>query len=404
MPDRLKVAYLGNSRSPHNLRWTRYLAGFFDLVVYTFENEQVPGVPTVVLPRPTGSKADYLLQRRHVAERIAEQKPDLMHAHRISSYGFVGAYAARYLHRRGIADVPFLLSVWGEDVFSFPRKSLLHRLLTQRVLIRASQILSTSTTMARETERYVRPVRPILVTPFGVDTQLFRAPGAGDAPAGEAADAGAGAVDGRTVLPGQTVTVGTVKKLRKRYGVDVLIRAFAAARARLAAVQPAPGGPATAERTVAHDLRLRIVGDGPERARLEALAAGLGVAESIEFAGRVAHERVPATLAGLDIFAALSVTDDESFGVAMLEASAMGLPVLATRVGGIPEVVEHGETGYLVAPYDAEGAAARLVEMAQDALLRERMGAAGRKLVEERYSWNATAERMREIYLEAAAR
>ena len=375
----MKVAYLGNSRSPHNLRWVTYLAEHFDLIVYSFEDEAIPGVPTVVLPRPTGTKLDYFLMRRRVARLVAEQAPDLIHAHRITSYGYLGAQVARRLTRAG-ADprpkrVPFLLSVWGEDIFSFPKKSRFHRRFTRRVLSSADQILSTSNIMARETEKYVRPARPITVTPFGVDTELF-------APAGESgADSGAEAgATGRSA----TVTVGTVKKLRKRYGVDVLIRAFARARGRVP------------------ELRLEIVGEGPERENLERLARELGVAEVVTFRGRVAHGEVPAVLRSFDLFAALSVTDDESFGVAMIEASAVGLPVLATRVGGIPEVVLDGETGFLVPRRDVAGAAERLAELAADRELRRRMGEAGRRFVEEHYSWKVTADRMRRIYLKVA--
>lgn len=432
MAERVRVAYLGNSRSPHNQRWVSYLSEHFDLVVYSFENEKLPNVRTVILPRPTGTKLDYLLLRRRVAQMIAEQQPDLIHAHRISSYGLVGAYAAKRVGRRaavaateshagtGSADaagttetssgdyprpgvsaaVPFLLSVWGEDIFSFPRKSPIHRAITRRVLSAATQILSTSRIMAQETERYVSPKRPIEVTPFGVDTELFRPRAAHEPAASERGDPAPGPASTERgeaapeTAPSEpasrtphAITVGTVKKLRARYGVDILIRAFAQARKRLPAYR----------------LELAIVGEGPDRERLEALAAELGVTEAVRFTGRVPHAQVPEVLTGFDIFAALSITDDESFGVAMLEGSAAGLPVLATSVGGIPEVVEHGRTGYLVPPRDPSAAAERLVQLAQDPELRLRMGNAGRKLVEKQYSWSATADRMREIYERVAA-
>jgi glycosyltransferase involved in cell wall biosynthesis len=377
-----RVAYLGNSRSPHNIRWAQELSRHFDVVVYSFEPDPVPGVATKQLPGLTGKKLDYALRRRRAARIIAEQQPDLIHAHRISSYGLVGAYAADHIRGADHDAVPFLLSVWGEDVFSFPRKSPFHRALTRRVLASATQILSTSEVMARETEHYVNPARPIRVTPFGVDTARFtpEARSMGLA-SGEPAE-GEHETGGNVA---EVVTIGTVKKLRARYGIDILIRAFARAREELG------GEPET---------QLLIVGEGPDHERLEALAEQLGLGEHVRFAGRVPHEEVPQVLAGLDIFAALSITDDESFGVAMLEASASGLPVVATRVGGVPEVVQDGTTGYLVAPQDVEAAASRLVELARDPQRRHRMGSAGRGFAEEHYSWGAAVALMRDIYEE----
>jgi glycosyltransferase involved in cell wall biosynthesis len=421
-------------------------------VLYSFEPAEIAGVDTVIVPALTGTKLDYLLRRPWVLRQIREQAPDFIHAHRISSYGLVASYAARR------AGLPFLLSVWGEDIFSFPRKSILHRRLTARVLASATQILSTSRIMARETERYLTPKRPIEVTPFGVDTERFRpraatagrraaardgggTPGAAQAGEGRGGTAGAGEVQaqqaggaqadqadaeanapggaeagftageraepgpdqtageraepgtdqpagGARPWSGRGLTIGTVKKLRSRYGVDVLIRAFARARELLS------GEPS---------LALEIVGEGPDRERLAELASDLGVAAATTFRGRIPHEEVPAALSGFDIFAALSVTDDESFGVAMLEASAVALPVVATTVGGIPEVVDHERTGFLVPPHDAEAAARCFVELARDEKRRRHMGEAGRRFVEERYSWRACAEQMKGIYERMAA-
>jgi glycosyltransferase involved in cell wall biosynthesis len=104
------------------------------------------------------------------------------------------------------------------------------------------------------------------------------------------------------------------------------------------------------------------------------------------------------------VFAALSVTDDESFGVAMIEASACARPVVSTRVGGVPEVVRDGETGILVPPRDIAAAAGALESLARSPELRHRMGRAGREFVVDTYDWNTTAERMRAIYLEVGAR
>lgn len=395
---RLRVAYLGSSASPHNRRWINFLKDHFDVHVVTLEEADVPGVPVTHIRRRTGGRIDYLLARRRVARAVAGIEPDLIHAHRITSYGYLAARASRVAARRLGRRVPFILSVWGEDVFSFPRASRRHRRFTERILAAADQILSTSDTMRVETERYVTPSRPIVVTPFGVDTARFR-----PAPPPEPVHAAgvATTIEGRvlsaehaaaisTFLSSdepeaqETIVIGTVKKLRARYGVDVLIRAFARARAMIGEHGP--------------ELELRIVGDGPDRHLLERLVTELGLVSSVIFVGRIPHDEVPRELRQMDIFAALSVTDDESFGVAMVEASATGLPVISTTVGGVPEVVRDGETGLLVEPNEVEEAAAAMAHLVRQPALRRRMGDAGRAFVCVTYDWKVTAERMRSVY------
>ncbi len=386
----LKVAYLGSSASPHNQRWTSFLSRHFDLEMFSMEEAEIDDVKIHHFARPTRIALDYLLARRRIASAMEEFGPDIIHAHRITSYGYIAAGAVRKL-RRGGKVVSFILSVWGEDVFSFPRKSPLHRVFTASILGKADQILSTSHIMKEETLRYVSPAREIYVTPFGVDTGRFVPP----ARTTTAAVRKAGNLteepdpDPDPTSPGPArqseVVIGTVKKLRGRYGVDILIRAIA-----------------IAVRELAPELILRgvIVGEGPQEQELKNLTEELGVAGLVSFTGRVPHAEVPAVLSRLDIFAALSLSDDESFGVAMIEASAMALPVISTRVGGIPEVVQHERTGLLVPPGDVAAAAAAIVRMARDTVYRKTLGENGRRFVQETYDWSNTAARMKAIYEE----
>ena len=366
--ERPRVAYLGSSASPHNRRWIQYLSSHVTLRVFSLESPAIPGIDICHLPRATGTGLDYLLARRHLLRELRAWQPDIVHAQRITSYGDLGRVAAAGLMPRP----QLVVSVWGEDIFSFPRRSPLHAGFTRRVLRAADRILSTSHVMKRETERYIQPIPAITVTPFGVDLERFTVP----------------EQDARSDQPLREVVVGTVKKLRERYGVHILLRAVAEARERLLPEL---------------ELRCRIAGDGPQRAELERLARELGIEHAVQFLGRVPHEEVPAVLNSFDIFAALSITDDESFGVAMLEASACGLPVVSTRVGGIPEVVDHENSGILVAARDVAAAADAIVRLAQDGALRQRMGEAGRALVQERFDWATTAARVVQVYREVLA-
>ncbi len=120
---------------------------------------------------------------------------------------------------------------------------------------------------------------------------------------------------------------------------------------------------------------LLVVGDGPERAAAQALARRCGVADRVRFVGRV--ESLPEIMAAAQLF--LLPSELESFGLTALEAMACGVPVVGTDTGGLPEVVQHAETGFLLPVGDVEGMAARCIELLQDTARREQMGQAGRR-------------------------
>ncbi len=120
---------------------------------------------------------------------------------------------------------------------------------------------------------------------------------------------------------------------------------------------------------------LLMAGEGPERASAQALARRLGLADRVRFLG---HQESAAELTGLaDVF--LLPSELESFGLAALEAMACSVPVVASDQGGLPELVRHAETGYLLPVGDVEGMAARTIEILTDEERRHEMGAAGRR-------------------------
>ena len=128
-------------------------------------------------------------------------------------------------------------------------------------------------------------------------------------------------------------------------------------------------------------FRTRIVGDGPERERVEAERRSLGLEDAVELLGE--RRDVPALLAAADIFVLSSRS--EGMPVSILEAMAAGLPVVASNVGGVAELVVDGETGFLTAPADEAALASALGRLLADPDLRRRMGAAARARVEARF-------------------
>jgi glycosyltransferase involved in cell wall biosynthesis len=154
------------------------------------------------------------------------------------------------------------------------------------------------------------------------------------------------------------------------------------------------------------DAHLSMIGDGPLRTTCEDLSVALGIGDRVSFPGVVEHAEVAREMARSRCFVQHSVRppsgDSEGTPVAVLEASASGLPVVATRHGGIPDVVADGITGVLVAERDVEGMAEAMIEFANDPGLAGRVGASGRNRVRNRNRLDIALDRLRSVVGEAA--
>lgn len=143
-------------------------------------------------------------------------------------------------------------------------------------------------------------------------------------------------------------------------------------------------------------VRLRLVGDGPERDGLERAVAARGLEGAVVFEGWQNPDRVRELYAGADAFALSSFA--EGVPVVLMEAMAMEIPCVATRITGIPELIRDGHEGLLVTPSDAEELAAALAALIDDPALRLRLGRAGRRRVLDDYNLAANVERLAEIF------
>lgn len=192
--------------------------------------------------------------------------------------------------------------------------------------------------------------------------------------------------------PQRPVTIGFLGTLKPWHGTDVLLRAFAE-------VLEHQRSPVTARESQRPDLRLQIIGGGPERENLEVLGAELGLGARIQFSGPVSPAQVPQLLADLDIAAAPYPAPGELgehyfSPLKVYEYLAAGVPVVASALGELPGLLEGhpAETcGETVPPGDPDALSAALIRLVEDPDRRARMGAAGRRLVEDRHSWSQRA-------------
>ena len=228
-----------------------------------------------------------------------------------------------------------------------------------RILEEADRILTTCPAEIEElTGIYGAQRSRLALVPCGVDIRTFRPMNRREA-------------RNELGLP-EGPTVVYVGRLVPRKGVDTLVEAFALLPRRLNAglviVGGEPGGEGSAE-----------------VARLSALARKLMVKKRVSFTGSRPQQDLYRYYGAAD--AAVTVPHYEPFGMTPLEAMACGVPVVGSRVGGIKTSVVDGETGYLVPPKDPKALAGRLLRLLSDGALRDRMGCAGRRRVEEHYTW-----------------
>jgi N-acetyl-alpha-D-glucosaminyl L-malate synthase BshA len=272
---------------------------------------------------------------------------DLMHVH----YAIPHATSA-WVARKMMApdrDLPIVTTLHGTDITLVGLHPSFHA-ITRFSIMRSQGLTAVSDFLREETIRdFAVPPNRIRVIPNFIDIDTWR-------PDKEPCHRA-------TLAPGGEKIVMHVSNFRPVKRVEDVIDVFARICEKV-------------------DARLVLIGDGPERPRAMDRAEELGVTPRILFLGK--HASVDELLACADLF--LLPSETESFGLAALEAMACGAPVVASRVGGLPEVVVHGESGYLFPVGSVEEMAAAGIEILLDADHHKALSEAGRQVAVERFS------------------
>ena len=206
----MKICFVAPANNYHIKKWSSWFASQqHEVHIISFTQETIQNVTihyinsgVVSISDSYTKKLKYLLYAKEIRKIINEIKPDIINAHYATSYGAVMALT-------GIDN--YILSVWGYDIYNFPKKSIFHRLLLQYALKKATHIFSTSKAMAVETQKYTN--KTIDITPFGVDVELFN-PNKRNR-------------NTRYNYSKDRFVVGTIKALSPKYGIDYLIKAVA---------------------------------------------------------------------------------------------------------------------------------------------------------------------------------
>lgn len=356
----MKVLLLSEANSIHTKRWIEALCQRnFGIMLVSLSKPRDDfyknfGVNCLYLNETKSdssalSKLGYLKLVKLLKRAIREFGPDMIHAHYASSYGLIGALAGFH---------PYIVSVWGSDIYEFPNLNPINRWIIKYVLRKADRLLSTSHVMANETHKYTN--KDIQVTPFGVDTNRFKK------------------IDAD--VSKQKFVLGNVKSLTPIYGIDVLINAYKF----------------VVDRNPTLDSELRIYGTGPCREEYGLLVERLGIADKVKFMGWIENSQLPNVYNSFSV--SVSVSDSESFGVVAVEAMACECPVVTSDADGFTEVVDDGVTGFIVPKRNVEATAEAIQRFIDNPALRSEMGTKGRQRVLDLYDWKKNVDIMSDIY------
>lgn len=345
----MRVLYAGNIQSVHLRRWVgAAVAAGDEVAVCSFVSGSCEARLDVLRTFGLG-KAAYLLGVPQLKRVVQQFRPDIVHAHYLTSYGAVAALAD--LH-------PLLVTAWGSDLLPVPSTTAVHRwaarLAVQRadlVTVVADHMKGPAVTLGAHPDRLETVV-------FGLDLQLFRP---------------------KPPTPANGVpVVMCTRNFDDVYRVDTLIAALAYLRQE--------GRP----------FDCRLIGDGPRRRQLQRAARRSRVASAVTFLGRRGPGEIAHELAAADVFVSPSISDGNN--VSLTEALACGAFPIATDIPANRQWIEAGVTGLLFPPGDARALARALATAFDLPELRARARLRNLEVVRQKANWETQVAQMRGLY------
>ncbi|MFD2699379.1 glycosyltransferase [Paenibacillus shunpengii] len=300
-----------------------------------------------------------------ISKIIKQKDIDIIHAH----FGVDAVYAIRACKKN---DIPLIVTFHGYDITRLPRfkiypfSYLIYFFNYKELAKRATLCLAVSNHIKTKLIERGFPKEKILVHYIGIDLDKI--------PYREES----------SINCNEEIVITTVGRLTEKKGTEYLIYAFDKLYKEY------------------KNISLKIVGDGPLKDKLTSVAMTCESSDKIDFLGNKPHEEVISILKKSHIFSLPSITafdgDQEGLGMVILEASATGLPIVATRSGGIVDAVKDNETGYLVEERNIEQLSSRLKKLVEDEKLRTEMGKNGRTFMEEKFDIKKQTKKLELLY------
>lgn len=319
----------------------------------------------------------FLSETLYLLRSIRRWDSQVVHVHWVLPNGPAGVLAAR------LAGRPVVITLHGSDLYLAQRKAPL-RWIAARSLGAAQAVTACSPALLEGAQELRGAPTGLHLIPWGGDADRFSR---GNAEIWR---------ERLAIAPGSPVVLGVGRLVAKK-GFEYLVRAFQ--QVLSTANSRHDSFPGCSDSPV-----LVLGGDGAQRRELETLAYHAKVGEQVRFCGRVPWGEMPALLALADVVVVPSVRDSQGnqdgLPTVALEAMAAGKPVVASALGGLPLVVEDGQTGLLVPPGQVEALAEALTSLLQEPAKARALGKAGQARVERELSWRAVARQYADVYRE----
>lgn len=345
----MKICFVAPANNYHTKKWANwFISRGHEVHIITFIEDLIPGATVHYINTGANSedgnlkKLKYLFAGKKINRLLKSINPDIVNVHYATSYGTAMALSGYH---------PYILSVWGADIYDFPQEGFFQKEMVKFSLKNADWLYSTSKAMAKESKKYTN--KEFTITPFGVDMSLF-------SPNKRTRDN-----DGKFI-------VGTVKALTPKYGIDTLLKGVA----RVYKAHPE------------YNLEVRIAGKGESEKTLKALAKQLGISEIVKWLGFISQEDAAKEWANMDVGVVASSMLSESFGVSAIECQASGTPVIISDVPGLEEATNPGKSSIVIPIKDDNALSEKIIELHDDLKLRIEIGNEGRKFVVENYELN----------------
>lgn len=302
---------------------------------------------------------------RFIANLVRKYNIDIIHAHFTYPEGFAGFLA------RHMVKVPFVLTLHGYDILTEPSIKYGVRLekrfdtMVRKVFAEVDKVFAASEYVYEAAISAGCPQERLVLMPNGVDIERFN-------------QSLNGSLVRKVLGIADRPVVFTLRWHEPKNGIEYLIRA------------------------IPHVLRevpeaVFVIGsDGPLMGYHKILAQNLGVDDHVLFVGRIPRMDLPSYYAASDVFVIPSVV--EAFGLVTVEAMACGKPVIGTNVGGIPEIIVDGVSGFLTEPKNPEKIAEKVILLLKSPKLRKKMGRNGRKIAEEKFDIKKRVHKILSVY------
>ena len=351
-----KILFISDSSSIHTIRWVEALQEFYKIYLLDWRAvdksfyakfNNVIVVQRCCIARANFKHISFIATYMCVKRIVRKISPDLIHSHYASSYGLLGARAKK---------PKLITSIWGTDITDFPHKSTFHRKITKHVLKKSDYVFATSKFLAKETRSLCN--KNITITPFGVDFK--HSP--------------------KKIIEKNSFIFGSAKNITKESGIDTVIKCFH----KLVKNNPKM------------KLKYLVAGEGPFADDIKLLIDKLDIEEHVNLLGKINHNNIIDFYSQIDVY--INLPTKEGFGVAVLEASASGKPVIVSNVGGLAEIVLENKTGLIINDFQIENVIKAMETFLFNEQLTYEMGQNGKNFVNEKYNWKSSLQIMKSNY------